>query len=222
VTTLRNRIFGAVVGLGLAAMAAFSPLAAQAQVVPGTQNIYQDVNQVAAAEHEAFLIQAIATICAQRATDYQLQNLCFGISQTAALDVRNARWTIFYLTGTWPNNPRLTATEQTELGVLENQSIGPLHGEEALVAELTVSLIDNGPVDINGTIVEIAHGLDAFPIAGLVTDRCATQAFTSVARHYCASLHGVFAYQENLFTDYVTFTFGTPFTPPGPPNPFGV
>ena len=221
-TTLRNRIFGAVVGLGLAAMAAFSPVAAQAQVVPHTQNIYQDVNQIAAAEHTAFVIESIAFICWQRATDYQLQSLCYHIQLTEGIAVQNGRWAIFELTGTWPNNPRLTATEQTALGNLENTSIGFLHGEEALVARLVVDLIDNGPVDINGHITQIPHGLDEFVIGGLVTERCASQSFTALARHYCSSLFGTFAYQQNLFTDYVTFTFGTPFAPPPPPNPFGV
>lgn len=219
-TTLRNRIFSAVVGLGMAAMAAFSPASAQA-AVPHTQNIYQDVNQVAAAEHTAFVIESIAFICAERATDYQLQNLCYSIEQTEASAVRNGRWTIFYLTGTWPNNPTLTATERTALGNLQLTNISFLTGEETLVARLTVDLIDNGPVDINGQITEIAGGLDEFPIGLLVTSRCQSQAFTSVARHYCSSMYNTFAYQENEFTNYVTFTFGTPFAPPNPPNPFG-
>lgn len=221
--TLRNRIISAVVGVGFAVMAAFAPSAAQA-AVPATGNIYQDANQVAASIHEAFFIQAVATICDQKATDYQLQTLCYGIAQREAAIVHNGRFTMFYLTGTWPTNPVLTGIEQVELGILENVHISFVGngntGEEKLVSDIVVLLLDGGPVDHNGVITYVSAG--AFTMVDVVSSRCAEHAFSRIAQHFCSSLNYAEAQMSNQLENYVTFTFGTPFTPPGPPNPFGV
>jgi hypothetical protein len=224
VKTLRNRVISAMVGVGFAVMAAFAPSAAQA-AVPATGNIYQDANQVAVAIHESFFIEAVATICNQRVTDYQLQNLCNQIAQREAVIVQNGRYAMFYLTGTWPTNPALTGAEQGALGILENIPVGFVSGgntgEETLVGDIVDLLLDGGPVDTAGGHVAL-HVTGAFSIIDVDSSRCAEHAFSHMAQHYCSTLNYAEAQMSNSLEDYITFTFGTPFAPPPPPNTFGV
>jgi hypothetical protein len=219
--TLRNRIISAVVGVGFAVMAAFAPSAAQA-AVPATGNVYQDASQVAATIHESFFIQAVATVCAQRVTDYQLQNLCYAIEQREEAIVHNGRLAMFYITGLWPNNPALTAAEQFDLGVIENVKIDFVStgntGEEELVGDITFLLLDGGPSDLSPGVKLNIHG--AFSIVDYLSSRCAEHAYSRMAQHYCATLNYAEAQLANELENYITFTYGTPFTPPGPPNPF--
>ncbi len=229
-TTLRNRIFSAVAGLGFAVMAAVSPMGAQAAVVPHTQNIYQDVNQLTAAGQTSLYIQEIADACYTRAIDFQLQQICQSLFQGQIIAQGNDRRLIYSLVGTWPNNFALNAAERANVNLLNNFQFNFLTvggGDESdFVALLAALLLDNGVYSVNvgnGTvrILPVANGLTgAFTYGLYVTTTCMYSAFSPAARAWCGSLNRTYAYNRNILENYITFTQGTPFAPPPPPNPF--
>ena len=192
--TLRTRIFGAVAALGFAAMAVVAPVAAQAN-----QTIYQDASQIKTQITNSEYISAIAGACYARAVSFELQNDCWNLQSTENTAIGNARHLVFSLVGTWPNNPQLTAAQNTEVNHLMTASfkVGGHFNESAFVAELDRALED-GVVGASG----------AFPRGITVAAICSAIGFSSSARSYCASLEGTDAYEFNIFQNYVTMTEG--------------
>jgi hypothetical protein len=230
VTTLRNRIISAVAGIGFAVMAAVSPVAAQAAVVPHTQNIYQDINQLTAAGQTSLYIQEIGDACFTRAIDFQLQQICQNLFLGQAMAQNNDRHLIYSLVGTWPNNFQLNSAERNNVNVINNFKFDfvTVGGgtESQFVGLLSILLLDNGiysaPVG-NGTvrILPVLTGLTgAFTYGLYVTSHCQYSAFAPAVRSYCGSLNRTYGYNRNIFENYVTFTQGTPFAPPPVSNPF--
>jgi hypothetical protein len=162
VTTLRNRVFTAVMGLAMAVLAVAPSMPAQA-----SQTTPDDIAQVYALVNVATFIQAITTVCQQRNTELNLDSICNQITTISSQASRNGRLLIYSVNGTFPNNYPLTSREQCELGVLQNFPYnseggfvtGVDLGRNGISANTSVNScgVITAPRYINGVLTSVRH-----------------------------------------------------------------
>lgn len=102
-------------GLAMAVLAVAPSMPAQA-----SQTTPQDVAQVYSLVNVANFIQAVTSVCLQRNTELNLDNICGQIENISVQAAHNARLLIYSVNGTYPNTYPLNHTEQCLVGTLLN------------------------------------------------------------------------------------------------------
>jgi len=106
-------------GLAMAAMAVAPSMPAQA-----AQTTPQDVSQVYSLVNVANFIQGLTSVCLQRNTELNLDNICAQIENISVQAAHNARLLVYQVNGTYPNTYPLTSQEQCLVGTLLNFPYG--------------------------------------------------------------------------------------------------
>lgn len=100
-------------GLAMAVLAVAPSMPAQA-----SQTTPQDVAQVYSLVNVANFIQGITSVCLQRNTELNLDNICAQIENISVQAAHNAKLLVYSVNGTAPNNYPLTRQEQCLVGTL--------------------------------------------------------------------------------------------------------
>jgi hypothetical protein len=100
-------------GLAMAALAVAPSLPAQA-----SQTTPEDVAQIYSLVNVANFIQALTSVCLERNTELNLDNICGQIENISVQAAHNGRLLVYSINGTYPNTYPLTSQERCLVGTL--------------------------------------------------------------------------------------------------------